>query len=327
MAEQQKKKNGIVENSIAGAIGGVVGTAAIVYFTAIWTGTISGPTNPAFWQQLAPLVVVVLLAILFGVPAIRRFVFSLFRPLKKPVMWLLGLRVTDKRRRNELLEQGEKEALAEVAKRNAKPEAFNIAYVSNSPVNGVDWFLLSDFSGISGSGPMKDIRITAPKDEIVMEHKDGPTIPGDDPDDPYHFSGHVTDRGHLRGIDFRVFWRDANGYPRWDFYHVRPSGQPLKGVRTGPFGEIKYGELVTSRNINDGSLTVKWASTQQVMGRLVPSGKAWKVEFGRREGRVGPYFIVEDELGVASTPAEGVELLRVRALQDDEVQQAEGTAG
>ncbi|ABK05753.1 hypothetical protein Arth_4316 (plasmid) [Arthrobacter sp. FB24] len=317
MAEQQKKKNGIVENSIAGAIGGVVGAAAIVYFTAIWTGTISGPTNPAFWQQFAPLVVVVLLAIVFGVPATRRFAFSIFKLLKNPFMLLLDLRVTGKRKRNELIEQGEKEALAEVAERNAKPEAFNIAYVSDSPVNGVDWFLLSDFSGISGSGPMKDIRITAPMDEIVMEHKDGPTIPGNDPADPYRFSGEVTDRGHLKGIDFRVFWRDADGYPRWDFYHVHPSGQPLKGVRAG-LGEIKYGELVTSRNINDGSLTVKWASTQQVMGRLVPSGKAWKVELGRRESRVSPYFIVEDELGAASTPQEGVELLRLRTVQEEE---------
>jgi hypothetical protein len=151
-------------------------------------------------------------------------------------MWLLGLRVTDKRRRNGLLDEGEKEALTEVAKRNAKPEAFNIAYAPNSPANGVDWFLLSDFSGISGSGPMKDIRITAPKEEIVMADKDGPTIPGKDRDDPYCFSGNVTDRGHLKGIDFRVFWRDGDGYPRWDFYHFPASGQPLKGVRTGPFG-------------------------------------------------------------------------------------------
>ncbi|WP_081819012.1 hypothetical protein [Arthrobacter sp. UNC362MFTsu5.1] len=316
MAEQQKKKNGVVENSIAGAIGGVVGTGAIVYFTAIWTGTISGPTNPAFWQQLAPLVVVVLLALLFGVPAIRRFVFSIFKLLKNPVMWLRGLRVTDEQRRNELLEQGEKEALAEVTKRNAEPEAFNIAYASNSPVNGLDRFLLSDFSGISGSGPMKDIHITAPKDEILMEDKEGPTIPGKDPDDPYHFSGQVTDRGHLKGVDFRVSWKDRDGYPRWDFYHVRPSGPPFKGVRTGPFGDIKYGELVTSPNINDGSLTVKWASTKQVMGRLVPSGPDWKVEIGRREGQVGPYFIVEDEVGVASTPEEGVELLRIRTQEE-----------
>jgi hypothetical protein len=66
VAEQRKNKNGVVANSLASAIGGVVSAAAIVYFTAIWTGAISGPTNPAFWQQLAPLVVVVLLVILFG---------------------------------------------------------------------------------------------------------------------------------------------------------------------------------------------------------------------------------------------------------------------
>ncbi|UKA56686.1 hypothetical protein LFT45_22685 (plasmid) [Arthrobacter sp. FW305-BF8] len=322
MAEQQKNKNGMVESSIAGAIGGVVSTAGVVYFGALWAGTISGPTNPAFWQQAAPLIILVLLVIIFGVPAIRRFVFSKIKLLKKPGMWLLGLRITDKRRRNGLFKEGEEEALAEVAKRNAKPEAFNIAYASSSPVNGLDRFLLSDFSGISGSGPMKDIHITAPKDEIVMEDKEGPTIPGKDPDDPYHFSGQVTDRGHLKGIDFRVSWKDRDGYPRWDFYHVRPSGPPFKGVRTGPFGDIKYGELVTSPNINDGSLTVKWASTKQVMGRLVPSGKAWKVEIGRREGRVGPYFIVEDELGVVSTPEEGVELLRIRAHQEEESYQA-----
>jgi hypothetical protein len=54
------------------------------------------------------------------------------------------------------------------------------------------------------------------------------------------------------------------------------------------------------------------------MGRLVPSGPAWKVEFGRREGRVHPDFLVDDELGVTRTPAEGVELLRIRALQEEE---------
>lgn len=318
MAEQRKNKNGVVANSIASAIGAVVGAAAVVYFTAIWTGTISGPKNPAFWQQLAPLVVVLLLAILFGVPGIRQFVFSMFKLLMMPLMWMRGLRVTDERRRNELLVEGEKEVLAKVVKRNTKPEAFNIVYERNSPVNGVDWFILSDFSGINGSGPMKEIRITAPKEAIEMEDKDGPTIPGKNPDDPYSFSGLVTDQGHLKGIDFRVFWRDGDGYPRWDFYHVPASGQPLNGVRTGPFGEITYGELVTSRNINDGSLTVKWASTQQIMGRLVPSGPAWKVEFGRREGRINSDFLVEDELGMALTPAEGIELLRIHALQEEE---------
>lgn len=319
MNEHRKKKNSIVENSVAGVISTVVGAALIAYFLAIWTGTLSGPTNPAFWQQFAPLGGGIVLVILFVFRPTRTLLFSLFRLLKKPAVWLIGLQVTDKRRRNGLLKDGEKEALAEVAKRNAKPEAFKIEYVPNSPVNGTDWFLLTDFSGLSGSGPMKEIHITAPKDEIVMDDKVGPTIPGDDPEDPYHFSGHVTDRGHLKGIDFRVFWRDGDGYPRWDFYHVGPSGQPPKGVRTGSYGDVLYGELVTSRNINDGSLTVKWASTDQAMGRLVPKGGAWKVELGRREGRVRPDFLVEHELGMADTPADGVELLRVRALQEEEV--------
>lgn len=317
----------MVGNSIAGAIGSILSTPVIAYFIAVWTGTVSGPTNAAFWPQLAPLVLGLLALALLVIPPTRRFIFSVRQPLKRLAVWVLSFRITDARRRNGLLKEGEERALAEIAKRNTKPVAFTIAYVPNSPVNGNERFLLVDYSGLSGSGPMKEIHITAPKEQIVMEDKDGPTVPGDDPDDPYHFSGKVTDYGHLKGIDFRIFWRDGDGYPRWDFYHVRPSGQPLKGVRTGPFGEVTYGELVTSPNRNDGSLTVKWASNQQVMGRLVPSGRAWKVEFGRREGRVKPYFVMEYELGVVSTPAEGVELLKVRALQEEEAQEADGTAG
>lgn len=316
---EQRKKNGIVENSIAGAIGGtvggVVGAAVIVYFTAIWTGTISGPKNPAFSQDLAPLVVCVVVLALLVVPQTRRLIFSIRKPLKRLARWLFGIRFYDKRRRDALVMRGREEALAEVAKRNANSAAFNIRYLPDYPLDG-DWFSLADFSGISGKGPMREIYITAPKDQIEMPKKDGPTIPGDNPDDPHHFSGRVTDRGHLNGIEFRVFSKDRDGYPRWDFYRVRPTNQALKGVKTGVPRQVRYGPLVTNSDLRDGSLSVEWTSTGQVMGRLVPSGNAWNVESGRREGRHSPVFIVEDELGVASTPAEGVQRLRNQAEQD-----------
>lgn len=312
---QQQKKSGIVENSIAGAIGGVVGAAVIAYFVAIWTGTISGPQNPAFWRDVAPFVLVVVALVLMIVPQTRRLILKILKQLKRVATWLSGIRICDKPRRDALITRGAEEAVAEVAKRNANPASFNIRYLPNSPLDG-DWFSLTDFSGISGQGPMKEIYISAPEDQIEMPKKDGPTIPGDNPDDPYDFSGRVTDKGHLQGIDFRVLSKDNDGYPRCDFYRIGPTGQALKGVPTGSFGDVRYGELVTSRNMNDGTRNVAWASTGQIMGRLVPNGNAWKVETGWRDGQVRPQFIVEDDLGVARTEADGVERLR-RHAQDD----------
>lgn len=316
MADQDKKKSDLGSNSLAGAIGACVSTPFLVYLAAIWTGTISGPTNPRFWQDLAPLGIIVVLLVLFGIRATRRFILGMIRPLKKPVLWIRGLRITDERRRSLNLAEERNEALAEVSRRNSKPEAFTVAYTPASPVNGVDWFLLTDYSGLSGSGPMKDIRITGPKHQIAMKEHDGPTIPDKDLDDPYHFCGRVTDQGYQTGIDFRVSWKDPDNYPRWDFYHVPASDQPLKGVRTGPH-EVSYGDLITSKNISDGSLTVRWASTSATMGRLVPNGPVWKVESGRTEGRVKPQFLVEDELGNAESSAKGVELLKINAIKED----------
>ncbi|MDR6639613.1 hypothetical protein [Paenarthrobacter nitroguajacolicus] len=315
------KKNRIVENSLAGAIGGLVGTligaAVIAYFVAIWTGTISGPQNPAFWRDVAPLGVVVVVIVLLIVPQTRGLMVRGLNLVKRLATWISGIRFYDKPRQDALVSRGRQEALEEVAKRNATPTAFNICYLPDSPLDG-DWFSLTDFSGISGKGPMKKIYISAPADEIQISEKDGPTIPGANPDEPYDFSGRVTDKGHLYGINFRVLSKDKDGYPRCDFYRVPPTGQPLKGVPKGSFGDVSYGELITSINMGDGSRNVAWASTGQVMGRLVPDGKAWKVEAGRQEGRLRPEFMVEDELGLARTEADGVEQLRRYAEEDVE---------
>ncbi|QOT20022.1 hypothetical protein [Paenarthrobacter sp. YJN-5] len=314
----QQKKSGIVQNSAAGAIGGVVGAGVIAYFVAIWTGTVSGPQNPAFGRDVAPFVVGVVVVILLAVRQTRRLIFSISRPLKRLAIWLSGIRVYDKTRREALVIRGVEEALAEVARRNATSTKFTISYLPDSPLDG-DWFSLTDYSGIGsrGQGPMTEIHISAPTDQIEMPEKDGPTIPGDNPEDPYDFSGRVTDHGHLHGVNFRVLSKDKDGYPRCNFYRVGPTGQTLKGVRTGVPGQIQYGPLVTNSNISDGTLSVEWTSTGQVMGRLVPSGNTWIVESGRCEGRLSQVFIVEDELGVASTAADGVHLLRTHAEQDD----------
>lgn len=315
------KKSSIVENSIAGAIGGIVGgvigAAVIAYFAAIWTGTISGPQNPAFSRDVAPFVVVVAALILLGVPQTRRMIFSIRRPLKRLGVWLSGIRVYDKTRRDALVTQGREEALAEVAERNANTTKFTISYLPDSPLDG-DWFSLTDYSGLGSKsqGPMKEIYISAPKDQIEMPQKIGPTIPGDNPDERYDFSGRVTDKGHLEGINFRVLSKDQDGYPRCDFYRVPPTGQPLKGVPSGAFGDMLYGELLTSLNMHDGTRNVAWASTGQIMGRLVPNGNAWKVETGWSEGRVRKQFIVEDELGVEPTEADAVERLRCHAREE-----------
>ena len=319
----EQRKNGIVDNSIAGAIGGfvagVVAPAVIAYFIAIWTGTVSGPQNPAFWRDLAPSAIGAVIIVLFLVPQTRRAIFSVRKPLKRLATWLWGIRFYDKRRQDGLETRGGEKALAEVAKRNATSTAFNIRYLPDSHLDG-DWFSLTDFSGISGKGPMREIYISAPKDQIEMPEKDGPTIPGANPDEPYDFSGRVTDKGHLHGINFRVLSKDKDGYPRCDFYRIGPTGQALKGVPTGGFGDMLYGELVTSLNMHDGTRNVAWASTGQIMGRLVPNGNAWKVETGWREGRGRTQFVVEDELGVERTEADAVE--RRRRHTQEVVQEA-----
>lgn len=313
------KKSSLVENSIAGAIGGLVstliGAAIIAYFIAIWTGTVSGPTNPNFWQQVSPFGIALVILVLLLIPQTRRFIFSIRKPLKRLATWLSGIRIYDKPRQDALVSQGEEQALAEVAKRNATSTAFKIRYLPDSPLDG-DWFSLTDHSGIRGMGPMTDIHISAPKDQIEMPQKSGPTIPGDNPDERYDFRGHVTDKGRLEGIEFRVLSKDKDGYPHCDIYRIPPTGQALKGVPTGSFGDIRYGELVASGNTKDGSREVAWVATRQTMGRLVPVGNAWRVETGWRDGQIRPQFIVDEDLGVARTEADGVERLR-RHAQDD----------
>lgn len=313
------KKNRLVENSLAGAIGGLVGTligaAVIAYFVAIWTGTVSGPQNPAFLRDAAPLGIGVVVLVLLIVPQTRRLMARILKPVKRLATWLSGIRIYDKRRRNALVLKGRDEALAEAAKRNATSTAFTIQYQPEYPLDG-DWFSLTDYSGIRGMGPMTDIHISAPKDQIEMPQKSGPTIPGDNPDERYDFRGRVTDKGRLGGIEFKVLSKDKDGYPHCDLYRVPPTGQALQGVPTGSFGDIRYGELVTSGNMKDGSREVAWVATGQTMGRLVPVGKAWRVETGWRDGQVRPQFIADEDLGVARTEADGVERLR-RHAQDD----------
>ncbi|MCP1415441.1 hypothetical protein [Paenarthrobacter sp. A20] len=311
MNEPIKKQSDVPGNSIAGAVGSIISTPFIVLFVAIWTGTVSGPTNPAFWQQLSPLAIGVLVLALLIFRPTRRFIF---KHLKRLAVWLLGIRVYGKRSRDALMEQGKDEALAEVKARNAAPSPFNITYKHRSPADGKDWFNWYDFNEMAG----ETLHITAPKNQIVMPKRDGATIPGDNASDPNSFSARVTDKGHLEGIDFRVEWTDEQGYPRWDFVHVGPTGQALQGVPTGVPGQMQYGEFLTNSNIRDRTLTVEWVSTGEVVGRLTPNGNAWNVEVGRREGRVKPEFMFQDHLGVASTPAEGVERLRRNAYKEDQ---------
>lgn len=75
--------------------------------------------------------------------------------------------------------------------------------------------------------------------------------------------------------------------------------------------------IASNLNIRDNSLSVKWASTGLVVVRLDPAlGHTWDVEYGRVDGQVRPGFISAEQLGRVRTSAEGVDLLRLRDLQE-----------
>lgn len=77
-----------------------MGGAAFVGLTGLWTGTISGPANRDFWQQIAPYSLLGLTIFLLAIPQTRRVIFGV-------LVWLFGLRILTRKQRDVLAAQGQ----------------------------------------------------------------------------------------------------------------------------------------------------------------------------------------------------------------------------
>lgn len=95
------------------------------------------------------------------------------------------------------------------------------------------------------------------------------------------------------------------------------SGTPGKGrVGRPPTRKVRYGELYTMPNVNNGTLRVYWENGKGI-GTLNPSrGNGWDVVYGQFEGSVQNEFRPIAPLGRADSQREGVEMLRERDLSD-----------
>lgn len=105
MNQPNDKPSAFAEATIAGFLGTVGGGLFLAYLAALWTGTISAPTNSAFWQQVAPVAIVLGIVILLNIPATRKFLTGLLRWTTTPVRWVwkqLGLEVSTRKQREAL---------------------------------------------------------------------------------------------------------------------------------------------------------------------------------------------------------------------------------
>jgi hypothetical protein len=91
------------KDSLASIVGTIVGGVGVIGLAGLWTGTISGPANPDFWQQIAPYSLFGLTLALLTVPQTRRVIFGL-------VQWLVGLRIMTRKQRDALRAQGKEAA-------------------------------------------------------------------------------------------------------------------------------------------------------------------------------------------------------------------------
>lgn len=103
MTPPDNNPSDFAKDSLTSIVGTVVGGAAFVGLTALWTGTISGPANPDFWQQIAPYSLLGLTIFLLTVPQTRRVIFG-------ALVWLFGLRILTRKQRNVLTAQGKASA-------------------------------------------------------------------------------------------------------------------------------------------------------------------------------------------------------------------------
>lgn len=94
---------------------------------------------------------------------------------------------------------------------------------------------------------------------------------------------------------------------------------PRPGMRVSIPGLTRYGELETHLQMNNRRLRVQW-SNGTVIGELRPTnGNAYRVVYGRLDdSRVSREFQDDEDLGRADNPSAGVEMLRIRDLQEAE---------
>ena len=127
-------------------VGTILGGVALFGLTGLWTGTISGPANPEFWQQIAPYALAAVAIVLLAVPPTRRVVFGM-------VEWLCGLRILSRKQRDHLAKQSMaspaprpalrtsgvpgvyKHGLLS-AHRNIQNNCLNVKWISNNSVVG-----------------------------------------------------------------------------------------------------------------------------------------------------------------------------------------------
>lgn len=99
MTPPDKNGSDFAKNSLAAIVGTVLGGLVLVWLAGLWSGTISGPANQDFWQQIAPFALVGLVMLLLVVSQTRRVIFNVLG-------WLFSLRVLTRKQRHVLPAQG-----------------------------------------------------------------------------------------------------------------------------------------------------------------------------------------------------------------------------
>ena len=98
---------------------------------------------------------------------------------------------------------------------------------------------------------------------------------------------------------------------------ARPKRAPGSGLRVSIPGVVRYGDLETHEDMRTHVLRVQWRNNT-VIGELHPTnGNAYRVIYGQLEdSRFSKNFEPDVELGRADDPAKGVEMLRIKDLEE-----------
>lgn len=92
---------------------------------------------------------------------------------------------------------------------------------------------------------------------------------------------------------------------------------PPKGTRSGVSGHVNYGDVFTSQNMYDSTLTVAWRTNNLIIGQLKPApGSMWEVKYGHLDRNQSLFFDVTEHLGRVTEIWQGVDMLRKRDLKE-----------
>lgn len=92
---------------------------------------------------------------------------------------------------------------------------------------------------------------------------------------------------------------------------------PPKGTRSGVPGRVIYGDVFTSQNMYDSTLTVAWRTNNLIIGQLIPaSGSMWEVKYGHLDRNQGLFFEETEHLGRVTEIWQGVDLMKQRDLKE-----------